>query len=284
MTHRLSLYHINFSQTRVSLFALTSFFYLFISGIPFCLASLAIYIISLQEFYSIRTILGHSSNKNKNIERDSHDWIKVCTLTNPWQKTNSHYWIKNPNNNKSNNEAYWFRHRMSYLTTNSKHKFIKFYITNQNLGFPNDNKELKTLNGKYAGRIKQIKPYGPLNEIGRWSYHANVGVVTEARLADDGKIGALPAIGLKIPKQPMRHARLWLWSAVGQIGLRRLGLRHWARSSERRSCEPYGAPQERMVVESVIQLTLFIYFLLLLLLCFVLLLPTGGLPDSVKRK
>lgn len=55
---------------------------------------------------------------------------------------------------------------------------------------------------------KQGNPQTKLNEFEKGSYHSNVRVVTEAGLADDRKVGAFPAIGLQISKQPMRHVRL----------------------------------------------------------------------------
>ena len=35
--------------------------------------------------------------------------------------------------------------------------------------------------------------------------HSNVGAVAEAGFADDGEIWALPAVGLVVSQQPMRH-------------------------------------------------------------------------------
>ena len=42
----------------------------------------------------------------------------------------------------------------------------------------------------------------------RLRYHANVGVVAEAGLADDGEVGPLPPVRLRVPQQPVGHLRL----------------------------------------------------------------------------
>lgn len=41
--------------------------------------------------------------------------------------------------------------------------------------------------------------------------HADIGVVAETGLADDGEVGALPAVGLRVSQQAVRHWRWWLW-------------------------------------------------------------------------
>lgn len=42
--------------------------------------------------------------------------------------------------------------------------------------------------------------------IWKKAYHPNIGVVTEARFADDWEVGALPSISLRVSQQPMRHS------------------------------------------------------------------------------
>jgi hypothetical protein len=38
-------------------------------------------------------------------------------------------------------------------------------------------------------------------------YHADVGVVAEAGLADDGEVGPLPPVRLRVSQQPVSHLR-----------------------------------------------------------------------------